>query len=87
MKAKTFYRQCTLRTDDNAETVIWIPEKYCKKGKRIQIKDNDGEWGNTYTVVSIPDIRTDRPPDYRKLIKGHRESTGDSLPKRKTKKK
>lgn len=86
MKTKTFFRQCTLQ-DGDSHTVVWIPEKYCKKGKKIQIKDDDGEWGKTYTVAHVPSIRTEFPPDYRKLIKSHRKATGDSLPKRKTKKK
>lgn len=77
-KEKVFYRQCKLK-QDNLETVAWIPDKYCVVGKGISIKDDIGEWSERWEVVSFGSDKTDTPPDFRKLIRGHRAATGDSL--------
>ena len=83
---KTFYQQCQLK-QGNSTTVTWLPEKHCKVGHRVSIKDDD-EWSAPWTVASISkDSKTESPPDYRKLIRSHRKSTGDSLPKLTGKKK
>jgi len=78
MSKKTFYRQCKLK-QGKLETVCWIPDEYCIMGKGISIKDEDGEWSERWQVVFIRSDKTDTPPDYRKLIKSHRQATGDSL--------
>lgn len=46
-----FYRQCRLR-HLNTHQVAWIPEKFAKKGKFIEIKKDDGEWENGWEVMS-----------------------------------
>ena len=82
---KTFYQQCQLK-QENITTVKWLPEKHCKIGHRISIKE-DRKWSNAWTVISVSEeSRTDKPPDWRKLIRGLRDATGDSLPKMKRKK-
>jgi hypothetical protein len=78
MTAKTYYRQCTLK-QSNKTTVAWIADKFCTEGRGISIKDEKGEWSERWEVIKFSSDKTDTPPDYRKLIKGHRKATGDSL--------
>jgi hypothetical protein len=83
--SKPFYKQCELKQEKTTK-VAWIPEKHCQKGHKISIKE-DGKWSDTWTVSSVSEeSRTNKPPDWRKLIRGHRNATGDSLPKMKRKK-
>ena len=77
------YRQCTLRlttSDGHTEQTSYIPDKYAKVGKILQLKEND-IWTDGWEVISIHHEPTDEPPDFRKMIRGHRKNTGDSLPK------
>lgn len=81
-KMKTFYRQCKLRKEDGTITVAYIPDKYCKVGKGISIKDKESDvWSDRWEILSMSE-KTDTPPDYRKLIRSHRQATGDSMKKR-----
>jgi len=80
---KTFYRQCKLQ-QGNTTYVAWLPEKHCKIGHRVSIKKGE-EWTEPWTVILVASGKTADPPDYRKAIRGHRKSTGDSLPKLKPK--
>ena len=72
-----FFRQCFLKQRDRTTTVAWLPEKVCIVGKGVAIKQND-VWGPTWQIMTMGP-KTDRPPDWRKLIKGHRKQTGDSI--------
>jgi hypothetical protein len=80
---KTKYRQCRITRKHSAgKTVVvsWIPEKYAVVGKFLQLKEND-EWVNGYEVELVSENYTENPPDFRKMIRSHRNKTGDSLRK------
>ena len=76
---KPKYCQCKLKRL-NTEQVAFIPEEFAKIGKYVQIRE-DGVWVNGWLVESAGEP-TENPPDWRKSIRGHRDNTGDSLPKR-----
>jgi hypothetical protein len=76
-----FFQQCVL-TQDTTTIVTWLPEKFCKVGRKLQLKDND-KWSAVWIVNYVNPDKTDNPPDYRKQIRKHRENTGDSMPKNK----
>ena len=62
----------------------WLPEKYAKLKKVLQIREN-GVWENGWIVVSVGETcRAENSlPDPHIEIKQHRKKTGDSLPKNK----
>lgn len=74
----THYRQCLLRRS-NSEHTAWIPEKFAVPGQILKIKEGVS-WIDGY-VVEFVGATTDKCPDIGKSIRGHRERTGDSLPK------
>lgn len=83
MNRKAEYRQCGLmRTTctGTLTTVAYIPTTLAKVGRLIRIKDKDGAWSPEWMVVSAG-APTCNPPDWRKLIRGHRKMTGDSTPR------
>ena len=65
------------------EQTSYIPEPFCVVGKVLKLRDEDGEWNDGWIVETAGKDRVDgdRLPDYHKEIKGHRQATGDSLPK------
>lgn len=84
---KKYYSQCRLEKRDGdakIETVSYLPSQFAKKGRIVSLKESDGSWSDNWVVISFGPI-TDCPPDWRKLIKGHRKMTGDNLPKGKGK--
>ncbi len=60
----------------------WIPEKFAEVGKVLKLKE-DGVWIDGFVVEFAGEDAIDEPPDPRKVIRGHRGRTGDSLPKEK----
>ena len=79
------YYQCELVKYEGMirwETTTYIPEEFAILNKKLKLKDEEGEWDHGWIVHKIFS-KTDSPPDYRKLIRGHRKQTGDSLPKEK----
>ena len=81
--SKQTYVQCRMERktpSGNASTTSWIPAKFAKLDWILDLKD-----GVTWTrgwIVKLVGSRTADPPDWRKLIKGHRKMTGDSLPRK-----
>lgn len=77
------FRQCKIKLvqDDGKGTftTTYLPKKYAVLGKVISIK-NEGTWTRGWKVVSVGH-ETDDPPNWRKAIKHHRSSTGDSIKK------
>jgi hypothetical protein len=51
-----FYRQCTLQKD-NLTTVSWIPEKFAKTTKILNLKNEKDEWDDGWRVVSVGENR------------------------------
>lgn len=74
------YRQCKLEKGGGCVvTTSYIPEKYAIVGDVVKLKDNTG-WDDGWVVVSVGHSRNDAP-EVRKMIRGHRRATGDSLAK------
>jgi hypothetical protein len=77
------YRQCRLtRTiaTGRLETTSYLPAQYARVGNVLGLKDEDGTWTMNWEVVSAGPLVED-PPDWRKLVRGHRKMTGDSMPR------
>ena len=76
-----YYRQCRLLRG-YTYLVTWIPEKYAVLGRALRIKDDD-RWADGWIVQDvwqrIPENEISHPP---RLIRRHRDATGDSLPRR-----
>ncbi len=83
--SKPFYRQCTLEKTQGeslVSTQTWLPEKFAKIGRILDIQDSDTkEWTRDWRVKAASQTRTDNPPDWRKLVRNHRRQTGDSMAK------
>jgi hypothetical protein len=68
-----YFRQCKLQRG-NAFTTSWIPEKYTKKGKHIELKDND-VWVDGWLVTEVGNKRLQeeyvvtRSQDYKRQRK------------------
>ena len=74
-----YFRQCKLQKGDTYQ-VSYIPDCYAEIGRLIKLKEGD-IWESGWEVIEVSNNKTDCPPDYRKDIRGHRKTTGDSLPK------
>ena len=78
------YSQCTIekKTESGKTTqVTWLPAKYAVKGKVLKLKDDGDKWQDGWVVMQVGDP-SERPPDWKKLVRQHRKDTGDALPKR-----
>lgn len=65
----------------HVENVAWAPSKFAIVGKVVKIKTDDG-WSPGWTVANVwGSMLEEHLPDWYKGIRGHRKSTGDSLPK------
>jgi hypothetical protein len=52
---EVFYRQCVLiKNIENSylETTSYIPEPFCKVGRILKLKDEDGTWDDGWKVIS-----------------------------------
>lgn len=62
--------------------VSYIPIEYAKVNQKLKIKNESDIWEEGWWVEKVhSNSKTTELPDYRKLIRGHRKNTGDSLPK------
>lgn len=79
------YNQVLLRKV-NTEQRVYIPSSFANIGEILKIKRN-GEWDNGWIVKekSTEDIDEEHLPDSHAEIKAHRNKTGDSAPKDKSK--
>lgn len=83
MSKSVRYRQCTMRRPISRGSVVttsYIPHQYAKLGRVLKLKDADDSWVDGWVVEEVGDavIEASELPDYRKAIKSHRKSTGDS---------
>jgi len=81
MSKKTKYRQCRLERrvgTRRIEQVTHLPEEFAVVGRVLKLKD-EGKWTDGWRVLTAGELV--EPPDIHKMIRGHRENTGDSLPK------
>lgn len=63
------------------EHTAWIPEQFAKEGGVIKIKDDNGNWDDGWVIVFARDDAGPEPTPWWQLVRGHRDATGDSLPK------
>lgn len=62
--------------------VSYIPIEFARVDERLKIKNDNDVWEEGWLVGEVyPNSKTTELPDYRKMIRGHRKNTGDSLPK------
>ena len=86
MAKKVYYVQCELKKNigDDMRVVkhALVPELIAKKNQRVRILEDDG-WDYGWVVTEVYKHKTDSSnlPDNYKMIRGHRRSMGDSLPK------
>ncbi len=65
-----YYRQCLLQKSNLFKTT-WIPEKYAKLNKYLELQE-DNSWDNGWQVIAISKVRLDeknlieRSQDYKK---------------------
>ena len=80
------YVQCAMRriiTGGSMRTTSYIPMHYAKLGKVLRLKDDCERWVDGWIVECVGDVivEGESVPDYRKAIRNHRKSTGDSTPR------
>lgn len=51
-KKDTIYKQCELSTRV-VRQVAWIPGKLAKVGRVLEFKQEDGSWGEGWTVLNV----------------------------------
>ena len=83
MSKSVSYKQCTMRrpiAKGSVVTTSFIPQQYAKLGKVLKLKDHDDLWVDGWVVekVGVSVVDACDLPDYRKAIRNHRKSTGDS---------
>lgn len=62
--------------------ISFIPEEFAVLNNKIKLKNEDDTWDDNWIVSEVySNTKTKEPPDWRKLIRGHRKNTGDSQPK------
>lgn len=75
------YVQCKL-VKGNIEQTSWIPKKFAVVGKGLKLKDEYDNWSYGWRVkAAFGEVDEKHIPDWRKAVRGHRKSTGDSTPK------
>ena len=80
------YAQCAMRRVVAGACVVttsYIPAKFAKVGRVLKLKNSDDHWVDGWIVETVGDVivEGDTTPDYRKAIRNHRKSTGDSTPR------
>ena len=79
------FRQCKVKRkvpNGIVQMVSFLPENFAVIGKVLKLKDeNTGKWTDGWVVEFVGDLE-DKPLDYRKAIRKHRNNTGDSTPKK-----
>lgn len=78
------FSQCKLvrkTPTGHIQNVAWIPSKFAIQGNFVKIKNNEGDWVNGWKVevAGSSKIEEKHLPDWHKGVRGHRNSTGDSL--------
>ena len=80
------YVQCAMRRvieGGAVRTTSYIPQQFAKLGKTLKLKDDHDRWSDGWVVDGVGDVivEGETVPDYRKAIRNHRKSTGDSTPR------
>jgi hypothetical protein len=80
------YAQCSMRrivAGVTVATTSYLPAQFAKVGRVLKLKDSDDQWVHGRIVETIGDVIGEGASvtDYRKAIRNHRRSTGDSTPR------
>ena len=86
MSKQVKYVQCAMRrTIDggSVRTTSYIPQQFAKLGRVLKLKDDLDRWIDGWVIECVGHVVVDAAdaPDYRKAIRNHRKSTGDSQPR------
>ena len=86
MSKQVKYVQCAMRRtidDGSVRTTSYIPRQFAKLGRVLKLKDDLDRWIDGWVVECVGHVVVDAAdaPDYRKAIRNHRKSTGDSQPR------
>ena len=81
------YRHCRLRKTLSptscAVTVTYIPAKFARHGRVIKLKWEDGSWDDGWVVEQVHGMLSESElPDAHRAVRFHRQTTGDSLPRK-----
>lgn len=72
------YIQCKI-VKGNTKQISWIPKKFAVVGKGLKLKDEYDNWSYGWVVKeAFGEVDEKHIPDWRKAIRNHRKSTGDS---------
>jgi hypothetical protein len=52
MSKTNFYHQCSLQ-NGNVHTLTHLPEEFAQVGRKIRLKDEDGNWERGWEVRSV----------------------------------
>lgn len=79
------YKQVLLKKNETSYRVF-VPKEFAVIGKLLRVKEED-VWVDGWRVeeISSNEVDEDHLPDSHKAIKAHRNQTGDSAPKEKSK--
>ena len=64
------FRQCRLEKTIGPQTLIrvsWIPEPFCKVGKRLRLRERGESWDQEWVVREVGEPRPEAP-EYRHLM-------------------
>lgn len=83
MTKRVKYIQCEMKrtiVDGLVRTISFIPQRFAKLGRVLKLKNEHDQWVDGWTVEFVGNTVVDSAdaPDYRKAIRRHRKSTGDS---------
>ena len=83
MAKRVKYVQCEMKrtiVDGLVRTISFIPQRFAKLGRVLKLKNQHDQWVDGWTVEFVGNTVVDSTdaPDYRKAIRQHRKSTGDS---------
>lgn len=86
MAKQVKYVQCAMKravAGGSVRTTSYIPQQFAKLGRVLMLKDELDRWVDGWVVECVGHLVVDAAdaPDYRKAIRNHRKSTGDSQPR------
>ena len=69
----TYHRQCLLQHEERGTyTTSWIPERGAKRGKKVKLKGDDGQWDSGWEVRRVGLIRVKREDIHDDEYRKHR---------------
>lgn len=84
MSKQVNYVQCVMRrnvANGLVRTTSYIPQPFAQLGRVLKLKDDRDRWVDGWVVEFVGHTAVKEAPDYRKAVRNHRKSTGDSQPR------